>query len=370
MTTNTILIVDPDQKFVKTVREFLLSQGYQVSLADNGSQAIEKILSTAPLVVLLSLKLPDAQGQHLLKKINEIDPHLAVILTDTDQEASLEALSCGVIDFFSKPIDHKALLMVIQKIPHLVNLSIAGPGKEEGSSLSDFFPFLVHELRNPLQAIGGALTIIEKRSNWEDKPLAQSLRIIKEEVQYLSGFVRACLDFVSPVPNKDFCLEIDLSQLIGLCVKLITYMFKESSGDIDIITHLDPHLPKIYANYEEIKQVLLNLLKNSIEAMNQSHQKELTIKLKNKNFYGTGWVEISISDSGLGIKKEDLSHIGTPFFTTKLRGNGLGLAVCRRIIVDRHKGNMIIESDANQGTTVTVRLPVNPASENTKDRSC
>ncbi|MCJ7833267.1 MAG: ATP-binding protein [Deltaproteobacteria bacterium] len=362
MSLTTILIIDPDRDFARTTERFLLSHGYKVSLAHNGNQAIKKLSSETPLLVFLSLKSQDMEGEELLKRIHEIAPQLSIILTDFGNEAIADLMKYGVVDFFPKPIENTTLLQAVKKVPILINPMFNDPGKEGIALLAQFFPFLVHELRNPLQAIGGALTIIEKRSSLEDKPLAQSLNIIKEEVQHLSGFVQKCLDFVRPL-NRDFCIEVDLNDLVLLCIKMITYMFQETTGDIKIITDFDPDLPKVYVNYEEIKQVLLNCMKNGVEAMNQSSLKELTIKTTKKVLNNTGWVEIIISDTGLGIKNENLELIGTPFFTTKIRGTGLGLAICHRIIVDRHKGKILIESEEAKGTTVTIKLPVNPKRE-------
>jgi signal transduction histidine kinase len=359
MSLKPILIVDPDRDFARTTEKVLLSNGYKVSLAHNGSQAIKKISSSFPLLALLSLKLPDMEGEVLLKKIQEIAPQLSIILTEFGTEDIIDLMKFGVIDFFPKPIEESTLVQAVKKVPTIINPISSDPAKEGVSVLAQFFPFLVHELRNPLQAIGGALTIIEKRSSLEDKPLAQSLSIIKEEVQHLSGFVQKCLDFVRPL-NKEFCIEIDLNELIGLCIKMTTYMIPEAAGIIKVTTVLDPDLPKVYANYEEIKQVLLNLLKNSFEALSQSSSKELMVRTVNKVVHNTGWVEIIIRDSGLGIRNENLKLIGTPFFTTKMRGTGLGLAVCHRIIVERHRGKILIESEEGQGTTVIIKLPVNP----------
>ncbi|MGC1402897.1 MAG: ATP-binding protein [Thermodesulfobacteriota bacterium] len=368
MTSNTILIIDPDREFAESTKEFLLSQGYRVSLAFNGNQAIKKISSDPPLLALLSLELHGMDSGNLLKKIHEIVPSQVILFTGLGKEnEGVDLLNYGVLDYFPKPIENAKLLMAIKDVSTLFKPRSNDPGQEAGSSLHQFFPFLIHELRNPLQAIGGAVSIIEKRSNLKDKALIQSLRIIREEVQYLSGFVQKCLDFIRPL-NKNFWIEIDLNELILQCVKMITYMYQEAIGAIKIDTHFDPYLPKVYANYEEIKEALLNLLKNSIEAMDQSPSKELTIKMVNKTHHDSGWVDIIIGDNGSGIKKENINNLGIPFFTTKLRGTGLGLAICHKIIVDRHKGKMMIESEEGKGTTITLRLPVNALPRNPKDK--
>jgi signal transduction histidine kinase len=263
----------------------------------------------------------------------------------------------GVIDFLPKPIDPGVLLSMVRNLPSPIFPLVDDEGKEGTGLLAQFFPFLVHELRNPLQAIGGALTIIEKRTNQQDQPLAQSIHIIKDEVQHLIGFVQKCLDFVRPV-NKDFIIETDLNELVKLCLKMVAYMVPGTTETVEMATDLDPQLPRVYVNYEEIKQVLLNCMKNGLEAMQKHPVKKLQITTKGKVLHQSGWVEIHIQDSGEGIKKENLKLIGTPFFTTKIRGTGLGLAVCNRIIADRHHGKMLVESEEGKGTAIIIKLPL------------
>ncbi len=236
MTSNTILIIDPDREFAESTKKFLLSHGYQVSLAFNGNQAIKKISSDPPLLALLSVELPGMDGGNLLKRIHEIVPHQVILLTVLGKEKEVaDLINYGVLDFFSKPIENKNLLRAIKNVSTLFKPMNNDPGQEGGSLLHQFFPFLIHELRNPLQAIGGAVSIIEKRSNVKDKALIQSLRIIREEVQYLSGFVQKCLDFIRPL-NKNFWTKVDLNELILQSVQMITYMYHETIGDIKIDT--------------------------------------------------------------------------------------------------------------------------------------
>jgi signal transduction histidine kinase len=367
MKSKPILIIDPDREFAEGTKKLLLSQGYRVSCASNGKQAVKKITADAPLVTLLCLDLPDMEGRNLLKKIHEAAPHLAILVTSLCKKEEIhEMIDRGVIDFFQKPIPPADLLNAVNIATSLFNPMRMDLGQDENFLMQKFFPFLIHELRNPLQAMGGAVSIIEKRSNLKDKPLSQSLRIIKEEVQYISGFIQNCLDFIRPL-NKSFWIEVDLQEMVLQCLKRLSYMFQETIDQITINTYFDHDLPKVYASYEEIKEVLMNLLKNAVEAMDQSQAKVLTVKVIHKNLFGSGWADLVISDQGRGIRSDQVQHLGTPFFTTKLRGTGLGLAICHRIIVDRHKGKMVIESQEGQGTTIIVKLPVRSAPHSTED---
>ncbi|HMK65864.1 MAG TPA: ATP-binding protein [Thermodesulfobacteriota bacterium] len=361
MTAKHVLIIDPDRDFAESTKKFLRSQGFRVSCASNGKQAIKKIAPESPLVALLCLELPDMKGQELLIRINEMAPHLAVLVTGHCKEKEISKLiDLGVIDFFPKPVNPSDLLKSIKNAASFFRPMRADLGTDEDSLIQKFFPFLIHELRNPLQAIGGAVSIIEKRSNLKDKPLSQSIRIIKEEVQYINGFIQNCLDFIRP-SNKNFWIEFDLTELVSQCLKRLAYIFEDSIDGITINTYFEPSLPKVYANYEEIKEVVLNLLKNAVEAMDQSDIKALEIRVTHKGLTGSGWADIMIQDQGRGIRQDQVENLGTPFFTTKLRGTGLGLAICHKIIVERHKGKMMIESRENQGTTVTIKLPVRSA---------
>lgn|GEM_PF-375490 len=361
--SGTVFILDPDREFLKWAEKTLASAGYKALTAWKGTQALKKLaVSPPPLVALISLRSPDMEGEDLLKRIQEIFPDLNMVLTETGSEKNIPFLRYNVIDFLPKPITEERLIAAVQRVPLPLNPLAVDPGKEGTGLLAQFFPFLVHELRNPLQAIGGALTIIEKRSDLSDQVLAQSIEIIKDEVRHLIGFVQKCLDFVRPV-NKEFLIEVDLNELVGVCLKMAEYILSEIAGSVEVRTELDAHLPRVLANYEEIKQVLLNCIKNGMEAAAQGSVKRLTLTTKCPFQGDGGWVEIHIRDSGPGIPAESMKWIGTPFYTTKIRGTGLGLAVCHRIIAERHKGKILIQSEENQGTTVIIKLPLNPDKE-------
>jgi signal transduction histidine kinase len=264
-------------------------------------------------------------------------------------------MKAGALDFLSKPIDNDILLRTVKNALKIRDAQVEDKQLKGYSTLERFFPFLAHEIRNPLHAIGGALAIIQRRSDLKDELLAQSMKIIQEEIQHLNEFVQECLDFVRP-PVRSHYAEVDINEVVSIVISIASHMFQESSQKVKVTTHLAPQLPRIQANYEEVKQALLNIVKNGFEAMAEGG--EFTVTTTFKPDPNPGWVEITFSDSGPGIREENKKYLFSPFFTTKLKGTGLGLPICHRIIVERHKGKIHFESEEGKGTTMKVELPV------------
>jgi len=351
-----ILVVDDNQEFADLIRKILEREDFQVSIAPDGRTAIEKTLLDIPELILLDLKLPDIPGEEVLKRVKEIDKDIAIVVVTGygGEQIAVDMMRKGAIDFLSKPIEHEVLLMSVKNALEIRDAQIEDRRFDRYPSLERFFPFLAHEIRNPLHAISGALAIIQRRSDSKDGLLGQSIKIINEEVQHLNGFVQECLNFVRP-PSMVRFIGVEINEVISVVINIISHMLESESKKIRIVTDMEPQLPKIYANYEEIKQVFLNIVKNAFEAMPEGG--EFTIKTSHKS-YSSKHIEIIFTDNGIGVKKENLDNLFNPFFTTKPRGTGLGLAICRRIINERHHGKIYIESEENKGTTVKVELPV------------
>jgi len=357
-----ILVVDDNAEFAGLIRKILERKDFQVSIALDGKTAIEKVISDIPELVLLDLKLPDIPGEEVLIRIREIEKDIAIVVITGHggEQVAVDMMRKGAIDFLSKPIDHEAFLSSINNALEMRDAQIEDRRFDRYPSLERFFPFLAHEIRNPLHAISGALAIIQRRSDLKDEILAQSIKIINEEVQHLNEFVMECLNFVRP-PNIVRFIGVEINELISVVINIISHMFESESKKVKIIREIEPRLPKIYADYEEIKQAFLNIVKNAFEAMPEAGQFTIRACLKSDSQEN---IEIAFIDNGVGVKKENLGRLFNPFFTTKIRGTGLGLALCRRIIVERHHGKIYIESEENKGTTVKVELPVGRRSGN------
>jgi signal transduction histidine kinase len=358
MNPTTVMVVDDNLEFTRIVERFLESRGYRVIVCHDGHSAVTRLKQEGSEIVLLDLDLPDISGRELLPRIKKIDPQASVIIVTGlgDGETAVELMKGGAVDFLSKPVPMESLLSAVKDALKLREASIE-EGRIEGlPTLESFFPFLAHEIRNPLHAIGGALAVIQRRSNLEDEPLAQSIRIIREEVHHLNEFVQECLDFVRPVDTTYFA-DINVNDVLSLVINITHHLSQEAARSFRITTDFDPQLPLIFANYEEIKKAFLNIVKNSWEAMSDGGD-QIEIRTRFLPEPPSGWTEIVFSDQGPGIRKVNLDKIFTPFFTTKVKGTGLGLAICQRIIVERHQGQILVESAEGRGTRFIVRLPV------------
>ncbi|MGA9754404.1 MAG: ATP-binding protein, partial [Desulfobaccales bacterium] len=166
------------------------------------------------------------------------------------------------------------------------------------------------------------------------------------EVKRLESFLGELRDFLRPAqPSKQ---EINLNQVIQEVVALMEDAIQEKG--VSLVARLDPDLPPIEADPNQLKQVLLNLLKNALEATEDQGKILISSGARDSQV----WFEVQ--DTGRGMGEDVLEKIFHPFYTTKDKGTGLGLAVINKIVTDHH-GTISVDSVAGSGSTFTVRLP-------------
>ena len=204
---------------------------------------------------------------------------------------------------------------------------------------------MAHEIRNPLGSIQGALEIIKEDYKQGDKKF-EFLNILFKEIRRLNRVVADFLSYAGP--SQPALVGCDLNQLIQESLSIIKP--EADKKRIDLKIELSPKMPPIQADPSQIKQALLNLLLNSLQALENSGEISVTSESKN------GWITVAIKDTGPGISPENLSKVFTPFFTTKEEGVGLGLGIVERII-QNHKGRISVESQEGRGTVFAIELP-------------
>jgi signal transduction histidine kinase len=211
---------------------------------------------------------------------------------------------------------------------------------------------VAHELTNPLNNISMlAQTYIELYDNLSKDDKIDFMNKVEGETDRMKEIVKNFLDFSKP---KDPHLrKTDINLTIQKAFKLMQNMLYISNIETEF--DLNETLPKIYIDENQIQQVLVNLITNAVQAMTKNGKLYIASKLdKNENY-----IEITITDTGKGIPAEWIPHIFDPFFSTKGEGGtGLGLSVSYGIIKN-HKGDITVKSKVGEGTTFTIRLPIN-----------
>jgi signal transduction histidine kinase len=205
-----------------------------------------------------------------------------------------------------------------------------------------------HDIRNPLQAITSELYLakeaIANSPHIEDRTQTlESINLIEEQTDYISKIVSDLQDYARPL--KPEYSEINLSGLI-------VSVFQTISIPDKIVLKIDVKgFPKIKTDPTLIKRILTNLINNAIQAMPNGGILELTAYKKDSK------AVIAVSDTGKGIPEEIKPKLFTPLVTTKAKGQGLGLAVVKRL-VEALNGSITFESQEGKGTTFTIQLPL------------
>jgi two-component system sensor histidine kinase HydH len=215
---------------------------------------------------------------------------------------------------------------------------------ERFAAVGEAASYVSHEIKNPLMVIGGLAQQVER--HLEDQSSKEKLQIIQTEVKRLENFLGDLRDFLRPLPPVK--QAIDLNQVIEEVETLMADNARQKG--VTLACRRAPRLPQVEVDPNQIKQVLLNLIKNSLEAMDSGGQ----IILASGADPHQVW--FSIQDTGPGMSEEVLEKIFNPFFTTKETGTGLGLAVIHKIITDHH-GSIGVESAPGKGAKFLVRLP-------------
>ncbi len=216
------------------------------------------------------------------------------------------------------------------------------------ATLGKMIAAVSHEIKNPLGIVRSTAEILGKRISKVAPGNEHLAAIIVEETSRLDAIVREFLDFARPREPR-----LEPASCNDVVERLARFMDSEFSGrSIIFVADLEPALPQVPMDSEQIYQVLFNMVFNSIQAMPEGG----TLTIRTRRMQERQGVMLQVSDTGIGISAENLEQIFTPFFTDKNRGTGLGLAIARNI-VEKHGGRIDVESREGEGSTFTITLP-------------
>jgi len=398
--SSTVILVEDEPGTRATLCGILEDTGYEVIGLERGVEALETIRGNHFDVIITDIRLPDVDGMDILELAKEINPDAAVIMMTgyASMETAVDAVNHGAYAYFLKPInpdelktaianalkqqrllvENKRLVDSLQysnKLLFEANAQLrqeitertrveqelidkSGEVEEANRLKSEFLAHMSHELRTPLNAIiGFSELLIDGVLGKITQKQKKCLTDILASSQHLLSLINEVLDLSKIESGKtelrltNFTLTDIIEPLKSSIMPMLT------SRKQSLETEVPDNLPPVRADKAKVRQVLLNLLSNAIKFTADGGQ------LKIEAVWRNDWCQVSVSDNGIGINQEDQERMFEPFcqlenpLTREKSGTGLGLTIARQII-ERHGGQIWVESDYSKGSRFTFTLPL------------
>ena len=230
-------------------------------------------------------------------------------------------------------------------------LGVTVARKRNLESLGEMSAGLAHEFKNALATLHGYAQLLQN-TKMEEGARASATSALLQEVRGLSEMVTSFLNFARPKPPEFG--DVSLGELVGQCAAdLRTFL------DVRRVSlAVEGEFADVRADERMLRQVLLNLLRNAAEAIpEEKAERRVTVRgTRERDADGRAWSRVEIEDTGTGIAEDDLQRIFIPFFTTKSKGHGVGLALAHRVATD-HGGTLSASNSTSGGAVFTLRLP-------------
>lgn len=418
----TILVVDDNPTNIQVLFDVLNESGYAVAVAKSGESALDRLQNYLPDLILLDVMMPGIDGFEACRRIkaNEQTRDIPIIFMTALSDAvdKVKGLSLGAVDYITKPIQHEEVLARIQVHLQLRNLNKTLEQKvaertselnqalnnlkqsqmqlvqsEKMSLLGQLVAGVAHEINNPVNFIYGNLqpaeTYVQDLMDLvelfcEEHPkLTPKIRDRMEDIdfEFLKGDLPRLLASMkvgadrirqivlslrsfSRLDEADM-KQVDLHECIDSTLMILHHRLKAKSdhAGIEVVKEYG-QLPPLGCYPSQLNQVFMNLLSNSIDALEEAMAQKSSlsdpplIRIQTGRS-GSDWVFIKIADNGPGIPENLRSKIFDTFFTTKPlgKGTGLGLSISHQIIVEKHQGRLICNS-TREGAEFTVEIPL------------
>jgi nitrogen fixation/metabolism regulation signal transduction histidine kinase len=245
----------------------------------------------------------------------------------------------------------RGVLCMLTDITEVAELREALARKRNLESLGEMSAGLAHEFKNALATLHGYAQLLQN-AKLDEETRTTSTAALLQEVRGLSEMVTSFLNFARPKP-PDFG-DVSLGELLQHCAADLRALFDERS----VALTLEGEFGDVLADERMLRQMLLNLLRNAAEAIpdGEGERKVSVSGSRERDAEGRDWIRVEIADTGAGVAVEDLNRIFIPFFTTKSKGHGVGLALAHRVATD-HGGTLSASNSAAGGAIFTLRLP-------------
>jgi signal transduction histidine kinase len=354
----TILFVDDNPKNLGILGTVLAESEHSLYFAKNGTLALDIAKNKHPDLILLDIMMPDMDGFEVCRRLKQ-DPLLAeipiIFLTaKTEKDDVIAGLELGAVDYVTKPFNKKELLTRVNT--HLELQTAKEELRESLATKNQLFSIIGHDLSNIFYGLQGfAELLMDEETQSDVKERETNLQMLKQGATEGYDLLTNLLNWSRSQTGKLQAnpTTLILQDLVNLNIRL--QFDKAEHKEIDVIALIDEDIT-VFADESMLNTVLRNLISNALKFTQKSGTIRITAKQDNK-------VEISVTDTGIGIKPENIdklfqTNIANTYGTAGEKGNGLGLVLCKEL-VEKCGGTISVESEVGKGSCFYVRFPVN-----------
>lgn len=333
--------------------------GFELDAASTGEDAIEKIRTSPPDILLLDHKLPGMSGLEVLEAVARDWPQMLTVMITAyaTLETAIAATKRGAYDFLAKPFTPDELKSTIRKAAsrQILARQARRLAQEKRQVRFQFISMLAHELKSPLSAIEGYLQIIRDKSAGSD-PAAYAHMLDRSIVRsrQMRKLVNDLLDMTrieSGQMSREL-VDLDLRDAVKAAIETIA----PAAAEKNLAVELDaPQPAMLNADRREIDMLLNNLLSNAVKYNRPGGRVRVVLRADG------GGVTIEVSDTGIGMSADEVSRLFSDFYrarnakTRDILGSGLGLSIVRKLAL-LYAGDVTVRSEPDKGSTFAVVL--------------
>ncbi|MDD3125835.1 MAG: hybrid sensor histidine kinase/response regulator [Candidatus Kapabacteria bacterium] len=361
-----VLIVDDIEDNVVVVERLIRRQGLGTLVAYSGMQALSIAESKQPNLILLDVQMPEMDGFEVIKKLKENPKTKGIpvifLTARTEHESMMEGFQLGGVDYITKPFNSGEVLNRVRthlELKHAHDIAIEQNEKlvTLNATKDRFFSIIAHDLKNPITNFRDITRVLsDKFSDIPNEELQEYIESLRYSSQAICVLLENLLDWsrsqrgaIAFTP-----VEFDFSFLVQNVVEVLHT--SAINKNILIDTSYVPDGMRVVADVKMLNTVLRNLVSNAIKFTEQGGKVTVSAKKGEKN------TEFTVADTGVGISAMKISKLfkvsenNSTLGTYGEKGTGLGLVLCKEFI-DRHSGDIQIESTLGKGTKVTITIP-------------
>lgn len=355
-----IIIIDDEEVVLDSCTQILQGRNYDVYTAPDGTQGLKMVEEIKPDLVFIDLKMPGIPGQEVLERINVQDSTIVtVVITGyATVDSAVEAMKKGAYDFLPKPFTPDEFRLITKRGLERRSLTLETIKlRNEKEMLRENFAAIVsHELKSPLGAIQQNLFALsfemaDKLSEHQAAKFERMKVRIDDLLKLINSWLRVYSVDISKI-EENFA-PIMVSELISKAVESVEPTAVRK--DIKLVTSFGEKLSAIEGDETSLEEALVNIIGNAVKYSFDGSQ--VSIKAEDNQ----GGIEISVTDTGVGIPEDEIPDVFTDFYRSSSSkseegSHGIGLTISRKII-EAHHGMISVTSKPSVGTTFTIRLP-------------